>query len=184
MMTTRGRWWRSAEIKPLTEDRKVLVQRYMIDADEAQARQAAEEAERRAAEELARREAAEEAERGAAEDVAEEAERRAAEQPTEGEMPAALVAAVERARLQAHAQARLQARHQEKAGRESVAQERAGLEPGAMERDGSEQQRTEVAEVLPIHGWVEAVAQSGDKEASSDWPRELVRLREEAQRSQ
>jgi colicin import membrane protein len=157
-VTARGRWWKSAaEIKPLTEDRKVLVQRYMIDADEALARrQVAEEADRRAAEELARRQAAEEADRRAA---AELAQREAAE------MPAALAAAVERARLQARAQ------------------EHAGREPVPVRRDGLERERAATGG-LPIHGWARAAAQSRDRHSNPDWPRELVRLREEAQRGQ
>jgi hypothetical protein len=162
-MTARGRWRSPGEIKPLTGDRKVLVQRYMIDAEEAQAqRQAAEEAERRAAEELAVRQAAEEAERRAAELALQAAEEAA--QRESAKMPEALPAAVERTVLQARAD------------------EGRALEPPGTAQGGLEQQPPPAAGQLPIHGWVHVAAQSRDRPAGFDWPRELVRLKEEAQR--
>jgi hypothetical protein len=70
MVTARGRWWKSeAPIEPLTEDRKVLVHRYMIDVEEAQAQpqpEAGEEANRRAADQRARRQGAPKAKQQAA----------------------------------------------------------------------------------------------------------------------
>lgn len=142
--------------------RLVAVEQARRDAEEQPRREVEEQARRQAAEEQARREAEEQAQR-----VAEEQPRNAAEEQAQREAEAA-------ARREADEQARREA--EERARREEQATDEAATEV-ALHRADAPRQAPADGEPFPIYVWLQ---RSGPEPTTShDWPRSLMRTKEE-----
>jgi membrane protein involved in colicin uptake len=178
----------------LPEERKVLAERYTIDADEAQARaaRAAEEQTRLESDERARREAEERARLEAEAQARREAEERARREAEEAARREAEVQAraeaEEQARREAEERARLEA---EERGRSAEAAPPGATEDGpqpvetaAQAKNGSRpdppagdpKAADQPAEDLPVYAWLRCVVQAEPEEL--DWTREIVRAKE------
>lgn len=131
-------------LKSLPQERKVLAERYTIDADEAERREqlaAEEHAREAAAEEVARRAAAEEAARREAAAAEAEAERRAS-------AAAAMRAAAESARRAAEAEAERRRAADEESARQAAAEE-AAREAAAMAMQRELDEQAQAATPIP-----------------------------------
>ena len=193
---TRGRSTASEQVS-LPEKRKALVERYMIDAEEAAARAArrAEEQARPEAEEQARREAEERARCEAEAQARREADARARREAEElarretGRLARKAAADQDLARHWAEAAVQVAPEAERDAGEEETqtpvtapvnahrrleAEGQAG-EGGAPPSPG-DRDPGEAAEDLPIYRWFQRVVPA--QPADADWPQDLVRAKE------